>query len=87
MGRKLGLTRAQVVEAAAEIADRDGLDALSLASVASALGVRSPSLYSHVDGLTGLLDALTLAVTAEFGETLRDSVVGVSGDDAVAVAR
>ncbi len=60
MGRKLGLTREQVVEAAAEIADRDGLDTLSLASVASTLGVRSPSLYSHVDGLAGLRRQLSI---------------------------
>ena len=53
MGRKVGLNREQVVEAAAAIADRDGLGSLSLATLASKLGVRSPSLYSHVDGLAG----------------------------------
>ena len=53
MGRKIGLTLDRVVAAAAEIADSAGLDALSLASVASALGVRSPSRYNHVDGLAG----------------------------------
>jgi AcrR family transcriptional regulator len=47
MGRKRGLSLEQVIEAAADVADRDGLDALSLASVASALGVRPPSLYRH----------------------------------------
>lgn len=84
MARRRGIDRDDVIEAALTIVDRDGLDALSLKAVADALDVQSPSLYSHVDGLTGLLDALTLTATAEFGETLRDSVVGVSGDDAVA---
>ena len=44
----------QVMDAAAAIADRDGLASVSLAAVAESVGVRSPSLYSHVDGLDGL---------------------------------
>lgn len=84
MARRRGIDQDDVIAAALDIVDRDGLDALSLKAVADALEVQSPSLYSHVDGLSGLLDALALSVTAEFGETLRDSVVGVSGDDAVA---
>jgi len=83
MARKRGLDRDDVINAALAIVDADGLDSLSLTAVAAALEVQPPSLYSHVDGLNGLLDALAVAVTAEFGETLRDSVVGVSGDDAV----
>lgn len=54
MGRKVGLTHAQVVAAAAAVADKHGLAEVSLASVAAALGVRTPSLYAHVDGLGGL---------------------------------
>ena len=50
-----GLDRAQVVDAAVAIADADGLEAVTLARVAAALGVRSPSLYNHVDGRDGLL--------------------------------
>ena len=54
MGRKVGLTRPQVVAAAAAVADKQGLAEVSLAAVAAALGVRTPSLYAHVDGLAGL---------------------------------
>lgn len=54
MARKVGVGHDQVVDAAAAIADRDGLAAVSLAAVAESVGVRSPSLYSHVDGLDGL---------------------------------
>lgn len=54
MARKLGISHDQVVDTAALIADRDGLPAVSLSGVASAIGVRTPSLYSHVDGLDGL---------------------------------
>jgi AcrR family transcriptional regulator len=84
MAKRRGLDQGDVITAALAIIDTHGLDGLSLKAVADALDVQSPSLYSHVDGLNGLLDALAIAVTAEFGETLRDSVVGVAGDDAVA---
>lgn len=83
MGRKLGLTVEQVVEAAAEIADRDGLDALSLATVASALGVKSPSLYTHVSGLAGLRRQLALHGSRLLAVELAASVDGLDGPDAL----
>ncbi len=83
MGRKLGLTVEQVVEAAAEIADRDGLDALSLATVASALGVKSPSLYTHVRGLAGLRRQLALHGSRLLAIELAASVDGPDGPDAL----
>ena len=83
MGRKLGLTVEQVVEAAAEIADRDGLDALSLATVASALGVKSPSLYTHVRGLAGLRRQLALHGSRLLAIELAASVDGLDGPDAL----
>ena len=61
MGRRRGLDRDDVVAAAIAIVDEEGLDALSLRAVAEALDVQAPSLYSHVDGLTGLLDELSIA--------------------------
>ena len=54
MGARAGLDRAQVIETAAVIADESGADGLTLAALAARLGVRSQSLYAHVDGLDGL---------------------------------
>ncbi len=76
MARKLGLTLDQVIAAAADIADRDGIDTLSLASVASTLGVRSPSLYSHVDGLAGLRRQLSIHASGLLAAELADCVEG-----------
>jgi AcrR family transcriptional regulator len=83
MGRKLGLTLDRVVAAAAEIADRDGLNALSLASVASTLGVRSPSLYNHVDGLAGLRRQLSLHATSLLTAELAHCVEGLEATEAL----
>lgn len=83
MGRKAGLTREQVVAAAGEIADRDGLDALSLASVASSLGVRPPSLYSNVDGLAGLRRQLSIHASGLLTIELTDCVEGLESTQAL----
>ena len=48
---RAGLTRDAVIDIAAEIADRDGLESLSLKAIAAAANVRPPSLYNHVDSL------------------------------------
>lgn len=83
MGRKRGLDLDQVVAAATEIADREGLGALSLASLASALGVRSPSLYTHVNGLDGLRRQLTFHAANLLSAELADSVEGLEGTEAL----
>jgi AcrR family transcriptional regulator len=79
-----GLDRAQVVDAAVAIADEEGLDAVTLARVATALGVRSPSLYNHVDGRDGLIRAIAARSTRELATALRRAATGRSGADAIA---
>lgn len=77
MGRKVGLDRDAVVGAAATIADRDGLEAVTLASVAAALSVRSPSLYNHIDGLDHLIRLLSRVGAGE----LRDRIAAAAGTE------
>jgi AcrR family transcriptional regulator len=79
-----GLDREQLVAAAVAIADAKGLEAVTLARVAAALGVRSPSLYNHVAGHDGLVAAIALRATRELGVALRRAATGRAGADAVA---
>jgi AcrR family transcriptional regulator len=81
---RAGLDTERVVDAAAAIADAEGLDAVTLARVAGGLGVRAPSLYNHVDGRAGLLRALALRGVRELTAALRDAAIGRSGPDALA---
>ena len=60
------LSRALVVEAAFELVDADGLDALTIRAVAARIGVKPMSLYRHVANKDELLDALVERVYAEF---------------------
>lgn len=57
-GRPARVSRGQVVDAAVAIADEEGLDAVSMRSVATAVGVAPMTLYTHVPGRTELLDAM-----------------------------
>jgi AcrR family transcriptional regulator len=83
LGRKLGLTRADVVNTAVALADAEGLDAVTLASVAARLGIRSPSLYAHVDGLDGLRRLLALEAAAAFAAEIEGAVEGHEGRTAL----
>ena len=57
-GPKPGLTLERIVEAAVEVADRDGLGALSMRRIATELGTGTMSLYRYVPGKAELLDLM-----------------------------
>ena len=59
------LSSARIVGAAAAVADRGGVAAVSMRSVGRELGVEAMSLYHHVPGKEALLDALTDWVFAQ----------------------
>jgi AcrR family transcriptional regulator len=52
------LSRDQVVRAALQLADRDGLEALSMPNLARALGCGVMTLYGYVNSKDDLLDAI-----------------------------
>jgi AcrR family transcriptional regulator len=64
-GPRPGLSVDQVVAAAIELADADGLAALSMRRVADRLGVGTMSLYTYVPGKAELLDLMLDMVLAE----------------------
>jgi AcrR family transcriptional regulator len=72
-----------VLAQAADLADEQGLDALSMASLASRLGVRTPALYHYVSSLAGLRRALGLRGLEIVSVQVGREVVGKAGDDAV----
>ena len=52
------LSRAAIVEATLKVIDADGVGAVSMRAVGRVLGVDAKSLYNHVEGKDGLLDAV-----------------------------
>src|SRR5690348_1302163 len=51
-------TRREIVDAAWEIARRDGLEAVTLRDVAARVGMQPPSLYSHFASKNAIYDAM-----------------------------
>ncbi|MGN6577920.1 MAG: TetR/AcrR family transcriptional regulator [Nocardioides sp.] len=85
---RAGVTPERVVETAVGIADASGLGSLTLAGVAGELGVRTPSLYKHVDGLPALHRLVALHAKQELAGVLGQAAVGRSRGEALrALAR
>ena len=72
-GGRRDLTLDRVVRAAIEVADKEGLVALSMRRVADALGVGTMSLYTYVPGKAELID---LMLDTTYGELVREDVAG-----------
>ncbi|MEV6923111.1 WHG domain-containing protein [Dactylosporangium sp. NPDC051485] len=80
---RAGLSPTAVVAAALRIVDDGGPGALTLANVAAACGVATPSLYKHVAGLAELRARLAVHVMDEFTATVTTAMLGLSGDEAL----
>lgn len=83
MSPRAGLDKDVLVRTAAEIADKEGIEEVTLARLASKLGVRSPSLYNHVDGLQGLRTLLAVYGLKQLHERIEAAADGQQGDAAV----
>lgn len=83
MTRRAGLSYERIVQEAAKLVDKHGPHELSMAALASRLGVRAPTLYHYVAGLPGLRRALALLGLEEASLRLGRAVMGQAGDDAV----
>ncbi|MDE3838948.1 TetR family transcriptional regulator [Bacillus methanolicus] len=83
MSPRTGLDMPTILQNAAEIADQEGIEAVTLASLAKKLNIRPPSLYNHFDGLTGLRKHLAIYGLERLYEKLSYAAIGRSGDEAV----
>jgi AcrR family transcriptional regulator len=63
--RRAPLNKERVIRAAIELADAEGIEALSMRRLARALGVEAMSLYNHVANKDEILAGITDAVASE----------------------
>lgn len=63
--RRLPLTRERVLEAALQLADEGGIDALSMRKLGQALGVEAMAVYYHLANKDEVLDGIVDLVFAE----------------------
>ena len=74
--KRTPLNRQRVLEAAVKLADRDGLESLSMRHLGGELGVEAMSLYNHVSNKDDLLDGIVDVVAGGFADPR-----AVEGDD------
>jgi AcrR family transcriptional regulator len=65
-GRPAGHSLEEITQAAVQIADQQGLDAVSMRRVAARLGTGAASLYRYLDSREDLLDLMIDATAAEY---------------------
>ncbi|MEU9497154.1 TetR/AcrR family transcriptional regulator [Streptomyces sp. NPDC048196] len=66
VGRRAERSRAEITAAAVELADREGLEAVSMRRVAAVLGTGAASLYRYVATRDELLDLMTDSTASEY---------------------
>lgn len=80
---KAGLDKQIILQTAAAMADESGLASVTLKSLADRLGVKSPSLYKHINGLDALNTELMLYGWMELEKVMTRAAVGKAKDDAI----
>jgi len=86
--RRETLTRQRVLEAAVELADRHGIESVSMRRLGQELGVEAMSLYTHVRSKDDLLDGMVELVMGQipavdsrggWKPALRQAILGARG--------
>jgi AcrR family transcriptional regulator len=77
------LERSDVIRAAADLVDREGWNALSLASLARELGRHATSMYAHVTGLDDLRKGISLLAAEELADKVWSATIGKIGAEAL----
>lgn len=62
-----GNTKQEILEASLELFSVQGFEATSIAQIASAVGIRKASLYSHFENKQAILDAIVKEVLEQYG--------------------
>ena len=79
-GSRIPLTPDRILAAAVELADSDGLEAVSMRKVGAALGVEAMSLYNHVANKEEILDGMLEIVLSEIEAACDGFRVSTDGD-------
>lgn len=77
------ITKEKIIETVIQLGETKPLLQITLLDIAKQLGIKTPSLYNHIAGLDDLYTMLCLYACNQLSNTLRDSVIGISGKEAL----
>lgn len=83
MSPRIGIDGTAVLMAAVDVANAEGLEAVTITSVAKKLGIRPPSLYNHVSGLEQIRAELAKYALDRLFEHISASVGDRAGEAAI----
>ena len=72
------LTRQRVLEAAVDLADREGIEAVTMRRLGQELGVEAMSLYNHVKNKEDVLDGAIEVIVAEIADRVTTADIDTS---------
>jgi AcrR family transcriptional regulator len=75
------LTKNDVLRAAVALINEEGSNAVSLHRLAEKLGIRTPSLYNHIEGLPGLQRQLATMNASLLADRMNEAAIGKSGSE------
>lgn len=81
---RVGVTAGRVGQAAVELADAEGLAAVTVSALARRLGVRPASMYAHVSGIDDVREGLHRRALGQLADEVGESIAGRSGGGALA---
>lgn len=79
------MTRDHIVKTASSIADKEGLNKVTLKRVAEELGIRSPSLYNHISSLDDLWREMAHHGMKSMTCGMKEAVIGKFGGAAIKI--
>ncbi len=82
-GQRIGITLGDVVHRAADLADQEGLSAVTLARVAVLFGVRTPTISHHVGSLQELRAEMAILAVKQLTDAVWAASTGKAGEEAV----
>ena len=80
---RIGMDANTIISRATQMANQMGMENMTLKMLADDLGVKTPSLYNHIDGLEDLKMQLMIYGWKQMEERIIQSVIGISGYDAI----
>ena len=83
MMSRIKLDNTIIFNTSAELAEEVGLENITLLQLANKLGIKTPSLYNHVNGLKDIYVGLAKLGMERLGEVMKDAAVGKSNDEAI----
>lgn len=79
------ITKEKIIKITSDIANQKGLSSISLKVIAEELGIKTPSLYNHIESLDDLLRGVAHVGMREMNDKMKESVIGKIGDESIIV--